>query len=858
MISKEIFRDEKGVSVVLGAILILGMLAAVFPIWYNYYVESTMKSKETNHMDTVRDQYFELQSKVSWMDGPETGGKVKIPMNAGSVRFFPGQSPAGTLTIDPGSDINVENTGVQEIITVDPGSITFVGQNIYFPTQTYIFEGGHVFLVQGEAELMASPNEELILWGDSLEVKYPKVVGEEESISSMVTESVTLAWGGRNRFPENMEWKNADNIRINFETRYENVWVSYLEEKAENIENATIFAEADNYENGAYLQIFNDNIRYLVCATETGEDVEVTNPTVETLENGEVWADAATLRMSYDFNDYAYGETRFKWRKENGTWSATGWSSQYGADDNYSELITGIRRNTTYEYKAQIKYDSKNKEGKTKTFYTGNKESYGGDGGRINPPSAARLVGAEKTSNDTMYLTFRNTGDNTIHFGDSVVAFYKEEIQNKTYEDWSSTTLGIGPSPIGGEWKSPTNQISIPENGETGVSISFSPTDAKFDQGEFFVYKAEFSNGTQNIYFVNVETTATGNTTPNSPSNPSPSDGATLSETTSTTLSVNVSDPDGDSMNVSFYDASDDSIIGTDSGVIDGGTASVTWDSLSAGSSYDWYAVADDGTDSTTSSTWSFTVNTAPDSPTNPSPSDGAVLSSGTSSTTLSVDVSDPDGDSMDVTFYTGEGTEIGTDTGVSSGGTASTTYNGLSDGNTYDWYAEADDGHDVTTSSTYSFTIGSVTYSYTYVDSETIYEGGTANFSNAQQDDGNFENIYETDQNPQPGQGNIDYRENVQHNIVNVSGNNPVFQIEYMISNDTGESVDIYLENFTSGNWDHIGQLSSISLDNFEYNMPSDYISATDNIHVRYVQPTDDSARTDLLIDYCRVRSET
>ena len=98
---------------------------------------------------------------------------------------------------------------------------------------------------------------------------------------------------------------------------------------------------------------------------------------------------------------------------------------------------------------------------------------------------------------------------------------------------------------------------------------------------------------------------------PDEPSAPSPADGAT-NVSTSPTLEVTVSDPDGDSMDVTFYDASDDSAIGTDSGVSDGGTASVTWSGLSYGTSYSWYAVADDGTDTTQSDTWSFDTNYEP------------------------------------------------------------------------------------------------------------------------------------------------------------------------------------------------------------------------------------------------------
>ncbi len=61
-------------------------------------------------------------------------------------------------------------------------------------------------------------------------------------------------------------------------------------------------------------------------------------------------------------------------------------------------------------------------------------------------------------------------------------------------------------------------------------------------------------------------------------------------------------------MDVSFYDASDGSLIGTDSSVASGNTASVTWSGLSYSTTYSWYAVADDGSATTTSSTWQFTT----------------------------------------------------------------------------------------------------------------------------------------------------------------------------------------------------------------------------------------------------------
>jgi hypothetical protein len=61
-------------------------------------------------------------------------------------------------------------------------------------------------------------------------------------------------------------------------------------------------------------------------------------------------------------------------------------------------------------------------------------------------------------------------------------------------------------------------------------------------------------------------------------------------------------------MNVTFYDASNDSVIGTDYNVPSGGIASTDWFGLAYETSYSWYAIADDEEYSTGSDTWSFTT----------------------------------------------------------------------------------------------------------------------------------------------------------------------------------------------------------------------------------------------------------
>jgi len=101
------------------------------------------------------------------------------------------------------------------------------------------------------------------------------------------------------------------------------------------------------------------------------------------------------------------------------------------------------------------------------------------------------------------------------------------------------------------------------------------------------------------------------NQPPYMPSNPSPTDGQT-GVGTSPTLGVDVSDTDGDSMDVHFYNADGDTLIGTASGIASGGRSEVTWPSLAYSTQYRWYAVADDGEYQTQSETWSFTTKGDP------------------------------------------------------------------------------------------------------------------------------------------------------------------------------------------------------------------------------------------------------
>jgi nitrous oxidase accessory protein len=101
---------------------------------------------------------------------------------------------------------------------------------------------------------------------------------------------------------------------------------------------------------------------------------------------------------------------------------------------------------------------------------------------------------------------------------------------------------------------------------------------------------------------------------PFKPTEPVPADGA-VNIPTNPVLSVFVLDPEGDPMDVSFYNAVTQQLIATDTNVASSTRAEITWNGLQNMTHYQWYAIADDGTQSNQSETWEFTTGTGVNHP---------------------------------------------------------------------------------------------------------------------------------------------------------------------------------------------------------------------------------------------------
>ncbi|MFE3845746.1 type IV pilin N-terminal domain-containing protein [Thermoplasmatota archaeon] len=204
------------------------------------------------------------------------------------------------------------------------------------------------------------------------------------------------------------------------------------------------------------------------------------------------------------------------------------------------------------------------------------------------------------------------------------------EGDNIYFEHWGGETLGTEASiifTIAGDrkdsvylqddfeiWDSKGENIANPDKWSFGEILFFNASDIFSEQlinkrvTYSFISELGGSIISEGMLQDGIISTS-GNNPPDEPDNPDPWDGETISNEQDITLRVTVADPDGDNMNVKFYNASNDNLIGEDPNVLSGSTASVIWTGL-GDTTYSWYVNATDGIAWNISDTWSFTITT--------------------------------------------------------------------------------------------------------------------------------------------------------------------------------------------------------------------------------------------------------
>ncbi|MEF8806146.1 MAG: hypothetical protein V5A63_18905, partial [Bacteroides sp.] len=294
-------------------------------------------------------------------------------------------------------------------------------------------------------------------------------------------------------------------------------------------------------------------------------------------------------------------------------------------------------------------------------------------------------------------LSGENPGDNSIASIDTTQVNVTMEEYNGEEFNWTISGPNIT-----------TNSGTYDTNGSKTALISKS---LLYNEQIIWNVSSISDNGT--ALWVNrtyTFSTPTNNTPQHS--NLIPGNGATGVPLDQGTISFDLNDAEGDLMNWSVTTSPS---IGSDSETYKtNGTYSIPISSLAYDTTYQWTLKTEDDakSDEWNNQTYSFTTVTSsqnpPDTPTSPSPSDGATGQS--VDLTISCAVSDPDGDSLNTTFYWTNDTIIGYDDTTPSGGRADTSVTNLNFNTTYTWYAIVNDSSYSTQSPQWSFTTDKAT----------------------------------------------------------------------------------------------------------------------------------------------------
>jgi len=91
---------EQGVSVVLGAILVLGIIIGTISIIYPMYVRGALRDKESEHSRVVGEKFAELKSKIEDM-GIGDSRTVIVPTSRGQATLVPSSGTLGAVSVYP-------------------------------------------------------------------------------------------------------------------------------------------------------------------------------------------------------------------------------------------------------------------------------------------------------------------------------------------------------------------------------------------------------------------------------------------------------------------------------------------------------------------------------------------------------------------------------------------------------------------------------------------------------------------------------------------------------------------------------------------------------------------------------------
>ena len=223
---RNLCKDERGVSVVLGAILMFLVVGAMWGTIQGYHVPNWNKDVEYEHLNIVHDDMITFKSDVEDVALSEAPKSSDFHMGVRYPnRMFlanPGTGVAGSLTSD--------NMTISIEYTIDGLSNPTITTSYTSNRVTYEVQGSidspklvyeHGVIIRDYGNEYATADEQSLIVGD--EIFIPVLTGNLTSISSMETESIALK-----PMSQSYSRTRIQSANITLSTDYPEVWEQLL------------------------------------------------------------------------------------------------------------------------------------------------------------------------------------------------------------------------------------------------------------------------------------------------------------------------------------------------------------------------------------------------------------------------------------------------------------------------------------------------------------------------------------------------------------------------------------------------------------------------------------------------------
>jgi outer membrane protein assembly factor BamB len=228
--SRSLWQEERGVSVVIGAILMLLIVVAMWGIIQAFHVPNWNKDVEYEHLNIVHDDMMTFKSDVEdvALSGEPKSSDFHMGVRYPNRMFLanPGTGVAGSLTSD--------TVPISIVYTIDAPGDPVITQNYSSNRISYEVQGTvdspklvyeHGVIIRDYGNEYATTDEQSLIVGD--EIFIPVLTGNLTASSSMETESIALK-----PLPQSPGSSKIKSVIITIDTLYPEVWTQLLAGKS--------------------------------------------------------------------------------------------------------------------------------------------------------------------------------------------------------------------------------------------------------------------------------------------------------------------------------------------------------------------------------------------------------------------------------------------------------------------------------------------------------------------------------------------------------------------------------------------------------------------------------------------------